>query len=135
MPRHVTLVCGPPCAGKTTYVKQHAKRGDVVLDFDAIAHTLGSEANHDHSEEIWGETEALIRSAIARIGLAEDVTAWVIRCAPRRAEREMWAARLRADETVVLIPPVPLLMQRARFRPSWTKRAIRRWFTRYTVAS
>jgi predicted kinase len=35
--RQVTLVYGPPCAGKSTFVQERALPGDVVLDFDVIA--------------------------------------------------------------------------------------------------
>jgi predicted kinase len=30
----LTVVTGPPCAGKTTYVRNNAKPGDIIIDFD-----------------------------------------------------------------------------------------------------
>ncbi|MFC3238240.1 HNH endonuclease, partial [Streptomyces nitrosporeus] len=44
----VTLVCGPPCSGKTTYVRDRAQGGDLVVDWDALAQALGSPHPWDH---------------------------------------------------------------------------------------
>jgi predicted kinase len=30
------VITGPPASGKTHWVKQHAKRNDITIDFDAI---------------------------------------------------------------------------------------------------
>ncbi|WP_151485234.1 ATP-binding protein [Streptomyces albicerus] len=77
--RNVTVVYGPPCAGKNTYVREHARTGDLVLDMDALAQALGSP--HDH-----GHPPALIPFAIeARDAVVRRLTrphqlrhAWVI---------------------------------------------------------
>lgn len=44
----ITLVYGPPGAGKTTWVQQHARPGDLVVDYDAIGHALGSPDRDTH---------------------------------------------------------------------------------------
>lgn len=36
----VYIITGPPAAGKTTWVRDHAKPGDITIDFDTIAATL-----------------------------------------------------------------------------------------------
>ena len=38
-----TVVWGPPCSGKTTYVKAHFKAGDVICDFDPLYQALMKE--------------------------------------------------------------------------------------------
>ena len=38
MPKYV--VCGPPGAGKSTWVKQHAQKGDLVFDADVLLATM-----------------------------------------------------------------------------------------------
>lgn len=35
------LVCGPPASGKSTYVRQHAAHGDLVIDLDDLAEKFG----------------------------------------------------------------------------------------------
>lgn len=34
------VVTGPPTAGKTTWVAQHAKPGDITIDYDALVNAL-----------------------------------------------------------------------------------------------
>ena len=40
-PTKITLIIGPPAAGKTTYVNTHAQPGDLIIDYDNIADALG----------------------------------------------------------------------------------------------
>jgi hypothetical protein len=44
----IHVITGHICSGKSTYVKQHAKRGDVVIDLDRIAAALGPEDSQLH---------------------------------------------------------------------------------------
>jgi broad-specificity NMP kinase len=61
----LTVVTGPPCSGKSTYVRERAKPGDIVIDFDTLAQALGSPTAHDHNKEIRLVTIDARRSAIA----------------------------------------------------------------------
>jgi predicted ATPase len=43
------VIVGPPASGKTTWVRERAKRGDVVIDLDAIATALTVDGDgHNH---------------------------------------------------------------------------------------
>ena len=44
----LTVVTGPPCSGKSAYVRERARPGDVVIDFDVAAQAFGSPVGHDH---------------------------------------------------------------------------------------
>ena len=36
----VTVISGPPCSGKTTYIQDHAEPGDLIVDWDVLAVAL-----------------------------------------------------------------------------------------------
>lgn len=105
MSRHVVLVTGPPCAGKTYFASHNAKPGDVVLDRDTIPGR--------HAERI-------MRQRIDRVATMQAGAAWVIRCAPAANVRAQLAAHIRADEVFVLRPPDETLKARAKARPDPT---------------
>ncbi len=50
------LVAGPPAAGKSTWIRDHAKPGDITIDYDTLAQALSpglssDPAKHWHLEE------------------------------------------------------------------------------------
>jgi hypothetical protein len=61
----LTVVMGAPCSGKSTYVREHAKPGDIVIDFDVLAQALGSPDPHDHPHHIRMVAIDMRRTAIA----------------------------------------------------------------------
>lgn len=103
------LVAGPPCAGKTTYVREHADDGDLVLDQDAI----GPRA---------------MQRGIAALG-RETRDVWIIRCAPGPEQRARLAHALGADRVELLLPDPHELERRAMCRPEPHRvlMAIRKW--------
>lgn len=132
----VTLVSGPPCAGKSTFVGAHAAPGDRVLDFDGIARgELGSLTKWDHLPRIWRETDRLMRERMRAIAVGRATgPAWVIRTLPDGHTRKVVAEYLGASRRVLLLPPVEVLLERAAGRPdpAETQAAIRRWLAEYS---
>ena len=77
----LTVVTGPPCSGKSTYVRQHARPGDIVIDFDTLAQALGSPTPHDHSGPTRHVTIQARRAAIAAALTVHGQTAvWIVDC-------------------------------------------------------
>jgi predicted kinase len=130
-PGEVVLVCGPPCAGKTTWVRQHAGPGDQVIDFDAICRRLGSPSRYDHPPRIRALAK-MVRSAMEQQATAHPGRTYVIRSLPDPEDRAAVAERLGA-RVVMLATPAEEAMRRAAAddRPAWTAAAIRSWWDRY----
>lgn len=105
----LTIVCGPPCSGKTTYIEQHRGPTDIVIDLDSILTELHPPYRH------WtvGVDSQLLNQAIrvrnAMLGeLSRDKPsrvehAWFNVAAPTHAERLWWQNKLGGD--VVLLHP------------------------------
>ncbi|MFI2577710.1 hypothetical protein ACH5AJ_36555 [Streptomyces rochei] len=113
MARSVTLVTGPPCAGKTTYVAARVQPGDIVLDQDVIG-------------------AAAMRAGLARVAAMTTGTAWVIRCAPGPTTRAALARQIGATDVVLLRPDDAELFGRAARRqyPRRHIQAVRDWIAR-----
>jgi hypothetical protein len=122
-----TVVAGPPCSGKTTYVAEHASPSALVIDWDAIAQRLGSPHSHHHPPSMFASIDAEYRALLAQVPYAEE--AWIIRSLGSPTERAEWAERYDA-EVLVLRPDIDTLTARALDRPDpdRTVRDVHRWF-------
>jgi 5-methylcytosine-specific restriction protein A len=124
--RRVTLVAGPPCAGKNTYVTQHAKSGEEVVDYDEIMARLSGRPLHHHDEAYVEAVRAERDQRISRL-LASGEYGWIIASAPRSAQRH----ELRTS-VVLLLPPQSLTVARAEAeRPHGWREYVRQWYRDY----
>lgn len=120
----LTVITGPPCSGKTTYARQHAKPGDIVVDFDALAQALGSPVSHGHDHHLW-KVAVEARAAAVRAAVAQHrggATAWVIDSRPDEQARQRY---LEAGARIVdMSAPREELHRRASQErpPSWHAR-------------
>ena len=87
-----TLIYGPPCGGKTDLVQQLRIRGDLVLDFDKIHAALSGLDPYDHHDSITPFVVEAMDAVKRRLQTEKDTTAWVIACAPTRAERSEFSS-------------------------------------------
>jgi hypothetical protein len=77
------LVVGPPCSGKSSYVAERRRPGDLVIDFDAIAVALGSPDSHDHPASLRPFAGFVVEALLDRLSRVHDVTTvWWVRCDP-----------------------------------------------------
>lgn len=133
--RQVTLVTGPPCSGKSTYVSERAHAEDVVLDFDQVAQQMGSPARWMHGEDYMYAANQHMAQAMEQLAAAHQVTAWVVRCIPEGNERERIAQALGAKVVLLLPGQREVLLRASRDRrPRGTRSAILGWYRRYTPA-
>lgn len=128
------LVAGPPCSGKTTYVREHAEPRESVLDYDEVYAELSGDPLHVRDERYREQVDAEFRRLL-RIGAD-----WIIRCAPQRGHRATLRKLCRA-RSVVLAVPAEVCLERleASDRPPEVKerqaRAIHEWWGSYEPSS
>ena len=89
------VVCGAPGSGKTTWVKQHAQRGDLVFDADYIVSQLFTTPLHDAVDFGFPLVERLRETVIDWALNYPDRKAFIIQSSREAAERT--AARLGAS--------------------------------------
>ena len=98
----VTVVCGPPGSGKTTYVREHARWGDLVVDLDAIYVAIGGQGDHRHPIGLLPFALAVRDALYRRLEYSNDVLrAWVITGGAKRSARERLRQRLGAHVIVL----------------------------------
>lgn len=119
----VILVTGPPCGGKTSYVRQHKLADDIVIDADLLAQALGSESSHDHPAHLKALASRL-RDVATQEAVKGHRRAWVVSASPT-AE-----ASILHSDSVCVDPGIATCMARAEGRPHWTQEAIRSWYAK-----
>ena len=115
MPRPVkplVVVCGPPRAGKNTYITEHADPNDLILDLDMLAQEKGIARERNRSK---AEINTLIRERNSRLadfcrGKTEHPKCWMISTAGSFRQRKFW--RELGAELVVINPGVTICKQR-----------------------
>lgn len=90
----LTVVTGPPCSGKSAYVREAAEPGDVVVDFDTLAQALGSASTHDHPADIRVVAQDARRAAITAALAAHrrGARVWIVDTDPRMRQADYDAA-------------------------------------------
>lgn len=130
----VTLIAGPPCSGKSTYLLRHAGPEDLVVDYDALAAAVrptGSTHGHpeSHRHLVWEARDAILERL--RLGSHGVRRAWIIAAAPRRKDRDRYRDRYGADVVIVMSPEDVCLRRALGERPEGFYQHVRAWFGAY----
>lgn len=125
----LTVVVGPPCAGKPTYIRRMARAGDAPVDHDAPAACPGSDRSHEAPPAAADAAYAAGDAAVSR-RVAERWPAWVVHSRPSEAQPDAYR-----DAGARLVPPDPGMDERlARCerdgKPPGTAERIRDWYER-----
>ena len=114
----LTVVTGPPCGGKSTYIRERAAVGDVVIDLDRLALALTSEdtEHHDYGGHVLAVAQAARRAAVDT-ALDLDARVWLIDTIPTPRSRARY--REVGAEVVVCDPGEDVVFDRiGRERPA-----------------
>lgn len=130
----LTLVAGPPCGGKSSYVRENAAPTDLVVDFDALAVALqpaGTTHGHipAHKQFVLEARDAVLERL--RLGGHPVRTAWVITAAAKKADRDRYRRRYNAQVVVVVSPEEVCLRRAMGERPGDWGSYVRQWFSSY----
>jgi 5-methylcytosine-specific restriction protein A len=157
----VTVVCGPPGAGKTSYVERHRQSDDIVIDLDQIKvamvalkpvpeqidiTSLGDHARKymaitaQHGDVLLADEAIVQRNNMLRaLAHEQDKQAWFIVCAPLASERKWWKAQLKARVIVMQTSPgeAERRIRADTFRgdPDLRVSWMRSWWARYVFDS
>lgn len=72
------IVAGPPCSGKSTFVRTNAGFGDRVFDYDEVMATISGRPLHEHDEGLRDRVLAARAALVEELGRDPDLTGWVI---------------------------------------------------------
>jgi len=130
---NVTLVSGPPCAGKSTYVMERRDVRDVVLDFDDVCEQQGGQ-RYDRSPGILAAAAARFQELVGDLALnvGEPGEAWIVTTSPRRWQRKRYRDTIGVWRSIVLLVEQDELIRRAELeRPLEWAAFVPKWFAEY----
>lgn len=134
--QRVHIITGPPAAGKSTYIKEHAGPADVVIDMDRIALAISCEGmdHHDYPYYIMEIARAMRAVAISHATrMKAKVHVWVIHTRP--SPDRLAEYRGHGWEVVTIDPGMSVVMERAqRERPERVLPVIESWYAAQELA-
>jgi 5-methylcytosine-specific restriction protein A len=114
----LTIVCGPPAGGKSTYVATHRDPEDVVIDLDEIIReTTGRGRDADTRTRRCALKERNNRLFALSSYDGPAKAAWFITTAALPGTRRRWAAMLKPTRVIVIATPEEVCVERARNDP------------------
>lgn len=86
------IVCGFPGSGKTTYIKEHIKKGDLVFDYDEIQSAITFQPKHLDSKGIHPYLIEILKNMKKRAKNDKNIDVfWIIRTVPDSNFRQMFS--------------------------------------------
>jgi hypothetical protein len=130
----ITIVTGPPCGGKTTYVRENAKKGDVVIDMDRIALALTTEdiEEYQYSDSVRSVAIAARKAAVRQaiiLSQGQREQTWIIHTDPTTSDRYNY--KVAGARFVECSPGLRVCLERAKQRPLVNQKKIDRGIRDY----
>lgn len=126
--RHIYIVYGSPCSGKTTFVNERALKDDLIIDIDRIYSAINNERSNRLYDNVMSVYRCLIDMVKTRNG--RWVNAFIIRGFPLKSERERLASQLDA-ELVYIDTDKRTCLQRAYERAEGYDKFVLDWWEKF----
>lgn len=131
----VYLIYGSPCSGKSTYIKEHIQRGDLVCDVDLIYGAITNSLPHDaelYTHEVACQLDKTLKEII-RERKGNWKNAYVVSLANTEEQVQKAKDQINADEGIFIDTPYEVCMERAKERPFYFQWIIQEWFETRTI--
>ena len=118
----IRVITGPPCGGKSTFVREHAEAGDLIVDFDDLIEAFGG--NRYEADGLIREAAVEARRSAIEAACGSESIAWII--------DTVHADPFEDDEEVIVIDPgFDACIERAKAdgRPQSTFEGIENWYS------
>ncbi|GAB2906974.1 hypothetical protein GCM10027047_01550 [Rhodococcus aerolatus] len=127
----IHVVIGPPAAGKSTWVRQHAQPTDVVIDFDLLALALSApdpdRHPHSHPGTVRRVTHAARDAAIEAAFRLTACDVYLIHSTPSASRLDSY--RRRGAQVHTVDPGRDVVLARCRAeRPAQMLRVAQEWY-------
>lgn len=130
----LTVVTGPPCGGKSTYIQNNAAPGDIVIDMDELARALvvGEVGHHDYSDSVRAVARAARKGAVKQaviVSQGNRLGVWIIHTDPNTEDR--YAYRIANAKFVECSPGLQICLTRLKERPLVFQQRVERYIRDY----
>lgn len=118
----ITIVTGPPCSGKSTFITTNAKPGDLIVDMDRIALALSVEGTNpfEYSDKVRAVAMKARQAAVAEaVKVAQGerrLGVWIIHTDPSPEQRRGYRAA--GAKFVEMDTPKKVCLERLTKRPA-----------------
>jgi dephospho-CoA kinase len=135
IPSNIYIVWGSPASGKTTYVRKHMDKGDLVVDLDLIKQSISlsnKTGAPDNLLLIAIKIRDMLYGMISRREF-DCINVWVIAGLPKKKQREELRLLLKTDKCIYIEASKERCILQAmaddeRLDKEMQRRIIDRWF-------
>ena len=136
------LVCGPPGSGKSSFVNNNFKKGDVVVDLDEMYSCFTKEPLHGYKDsgllDVIKKTKMNLIENIIRCKSLGDV--WCISCLPSGQRRKVVSRQMRNAKIFLLMPSKDqcikqILNDKREYSDNYAINIVEQWYEKFTANS
>jgi predicted kinase len=134
----ITIVCGPPGSGKSSYVRRQAEPGELVWDQDEVLRCIGGYSHRVNAPHLIEFALAMRKAVFEKLKRPTRVgRAWVIVGGANREERARLVQELGARVVMLALPAEECMARirgdenRAGTSMAEWEEAVQRWWQEY----